>query len=96
LKVIVDTSIWSLAFRRGKQPDKSIIVELESLISDYRVQLIGPIRQELLSGIKSAEQFDELKQYLSFIKFKLKILFLPRNFLINVGKKAFRDLILIF
>jgi predicted nucleic acid-binding protein len=65
LKVIVDTSIWSLAFRRGKQPDKSIIVELESLISDYRVQLIGPIRQELLSGIKSAEQFDELKQYLS-------------------------------
>jgi predicted nucleic acid-binding protein len=65
LKVIVDTSIWSLALRRGTQPDKSIIGELESLISDYRVQLIGPIRQELLSGIKSAEQFDELKQYLS-------------------------------
>ena len=65
MKVIVDTSIWSLALRRGKQPDKSIIVELESLISDYRVQLIGPIRQELLSGIKYAEQFDELKQYLS-------------------------------
>ena len=65
MKVIVDTSIWSLALRRGNQPDKSIIVELESLISDYRVQLIGPIRQELLSGIKYAEQFDELKQYLS-------------------------------
>ena len=65
MKVIVDTSIWSLALRRGKIPDKSLLVELETLISDYRVQLIGPIRQELLSGIKSDEQFDKLKQYLS-------------------------------
>jgi len=29
------------------------------------VQLIGPIRQELLSGIKSDEQFNKLKRYLS-------------------------------
>jgi len=65
LKVIIDTSIWSLALRRGHPPDNSILVELESLISDYRVQLIGPIRQELLSGIKSDEQFNKLKQYLS-------------------------------
>jgi hypothetical protein len=65
LKVIVDTSIWSLALRRGTPPDKSILVELETIISDYLVQLIGPIRQELLSGIKSDEQFDKLKQYLS-------------------------------
>ena len=65
MKVIVDSSIWSLALRRGNQPDKSILVELETLISDYRVQLIGPIRQELLSGIKSDEQFNKLKQYLS-------------------------------
>jgi predicted nucleic acid-binding protein len=65
LKVIVDTSIWSLALRRGIQSDKSILVVLEALISDYRVKLIGPIRQELLSGIKSDEQFNQLKQYLS-------------------------------
>jgi predicted nucleic acid-binding protein len=65
LKVIVDTSIWSSALRRGKSPNSSILVELESLISDFRVQLVGPIRQELLSGIKSDEQFNELKQYLS-------------------------------
>jgi predicted nucleic acid-binding protein len=65
LKVIVDTSIWSLALRRGKSPDTSIIAELESLISDFRVQLVGPIRQELLSGIKSDTQFNKLKQYLS-------------------------------
>ena len=60
MKLLVDTSIWSLALRRGKQPDKSIIFELETLISDYRLQLIGPIRQELLSGIKSDEQFESV------------------------------------
>ena len=65
MKVIVDTSIWSLALRRGKSQDTSILIELESLISDFRVQLIGPIRQELLSGIKSDEQFNSLKRYLS-------------------------------
>jgi predicted nucleic acid-binding protein len=65
LKVIVDTGIWSLALRRGKSPDTSIFAELESLISDFRVQLVGPIRQELLSGIKSDTQFYKLKQYLS-------------------------------
>jgi predicted nucleic acid-binding protein len=65
LKVLVDTSIWSLALRRGKSPDISVLTELESLISDFRLQLVGPIRQELLSGIKSDTQFNKLKQYLS-------------------------------
>ena len=64
MKVLVDTSIWSLALRRGKSHDTSILVELESLISDFRVQLVGPIRQELLSGIKSDQQFNKLKRYL--------------------------------
>ena len=65
MKVLVDTSIWSLALRRVKSPDTSILAELESLISDVRLQLVGPIRQELLSGIKSDAQFNKLKQYLS-------------------------------
>jgi predicted nucleic acid-binding protein len=54
-----------LALRRGTSQDTSILVEFESLISDFRVQLVGPIRQELLSGIKSDEQFNKLKLYLS-------------------------------
>lgn len=40
--------------------------ELEELIKDVRVQLIGPVRQEILSGIKSRSQFDRLKKVLSF------------------------------
>ena len=38
---------------------------LEQLISDYRIQMIGPIRQELLSGIKESHQFELLKERLS-------------------------------
>ena len=64
MKVLVDTSIWSLALRRPKSHDHSLINELESLISDFRVQMIGPIRQELLSGIKSNTQFEKLKSNL--------------------------------
>ncbi len=64
MKVIIDTSIWSLALRRKKSQDISILGELESLINDFRVQLIGPIRQEVLSGIKSENQFKKLKSYL--------------------------------
>ena len=42
-----------------------IIKEFTELIRDVRVQLIGPIRQEILSGIKSEKQFTELREYLS-------------------------------
>ena len=64
MKILVDTSIWSLALRRQKTANNAIISDLYSLIKDFRVQLIGPIRQELLSGIKSEKQFEKLKNYL--------------------------------
>jgi predicted nucleic acid-binding protein len=64
LRVVVDTSVWSLALRRKSVIDQSVLRNLESLIHDFRVQLIGPIRQELLSGIKSENQFKKLKTYL--------------------------------
>lgn len=65
MKVLVDTSVWSLALRRKKSTNLDITTELKNLIDDARVQLIGPIRQELLSGIKSSSQFKKLKMYLS-------------------------------
>jgi len=64
MKVIVDTSIWSLALRRGDQSRIPCVEELCSLIQDYRVQMIGPIRQEILSGIRSESQFIDLKRHL--------------------------------
>ncbi|MBN1296616.1 PIN domain-containing protein [bacterium] len=65
MRVLVDTSIWSLALRRAKEDASDISRELESLIADHRVVIIGPIRQELLSGIRSGSQFDNLKKRLA-------------------------------
>ena len=64
MKVLIDTCIWSLALRRQRPKDNSIINEFETLIRDFRVQLIGPIRQEILSGIKSEIQFKKLRNHL--------------------------------
>ncbi len=64
MKIIVDTCIWSLALRRNTVTDILYIEELKNLIEEIRVQFIGPIRQELLSGIKSKKQFDTLKLHL--------------------------------
>lgn len=65
MKVIVDTSVWSLALRRGKQSASAPVQELRNLIQDHRVQMIGLIRQEILSGIRSESQFKKLKKHLA-------------------------------
>src|SRR6056297_3242886 len=64
MKVLVDTCVWSLALRRHKVNKSDLINQLEDLILDQRVQIIGAIRQELLSGIKNQKQFYKLKNYL--------------------------------
>jgi predicted nucleic acid-binding protein len=68
VQVLVDTSIWSLALRRSKgalhRSDIERTVSLRELIRDGRARLIGPIRQELLSGIKEAAQFERLRDQL--------------------------------
>ena len=64
MKIIVDTSIWSLALRREKQGSSAPVQELRHMIHDHRVQMIGPIRQEILSGIRSESQFKKLRKHL--------------------------------
>lgn len=68
MKIIVDTSVWSLALRRKKTKlnysEIQIVEELIELIKESRVVLIGPIRQEMLSGIVSKAQFQKLKKKL--------------------------------
>jgi predicted nucleic acid-binding protein len=68
MKVIVDTSVWSLALRRSKEVDNEYVEELEELIKEVRAQLIGPIRQEILNGIKSEKQYKILKKHLRAFK----------------------------
>ena len=65
MSVIVDTSVWSLALRRRTPPDSSPVVNrLRDLITNDQVALLGAIRQEILSGIRSSEQFTHLRDYL--------------------------------
>lgn len=65
MKVLVDTSVWSLALRRKPETrNDGITSALGSLIEDGRVVMIGAIRQELLSGLKERAQFERLRDHL--------------------------------
>lgn len=64
MKILVDTCIWSQVLRH-KNPNQELKATLNDLIHDGRVCIIGPIRQELLSGITDAKQFNTLKKGLS-------------------------------
>lgn len=61
MKVLVDTSVWSLVLRRKNPPDSAYSQLLSDLISDGRVVLMGNVRQEILSGIRHEKQFDILR-----------------------------------
>lgn len=65
MKVLVDTSVWSLSLRRGDRSIAAPALELQNLISDGRAQMIGPIRQEILSGIRDEAQFAQLATHLT-------------------------------
>ena len=65
MKVLVDTSVWSLVLRRRfPLRDEAVAAELKRLIVNYRVVMVGPIRQELLSGIRTSEQYEGLRDKL--------------------------------
>jgi len=68
MMVLVDTPVWSLALRRKSadlsSSEESLTRALAELIREGRAQLIGMVRQELLSGIREPEKFDKLCNYL--------------------------------
>jgi hypothetical protein len=68
MRVVVDTSIWSLALRRARSAlnpaQEKLRQELAELIREDRARMLGPIRQEILSGIKEEAQFRRLREHL--------------------------------
>lgn len=64
MNVLVDTSVWSLALRRPTTEGSTATAELVELIREGRVAIIGAIRQEILSGIRAAEQYRKLRDRL--------------------------------
>ncbi len=68
MNVLVDTSVWSLAYRRAPttlNPQQlTLLNALGELASDGRAQLLGIVRQEILSGLREASQFERLRKLL--------------------------------
>jgi predicted nucleic acid-binding protein len=71
VRILVDTSIWSLALRRKhglagmNEGEKRLVAALAEGIRDGRIAVVGPIRQEVLSGVKHEAQFDKLRRALA-------------------------------
>ena len=65
MNTLVDTSVWSLALRRKagdlSAAEAETVAELGELIREGRAKMIGLVRQELLSAIKIAAQYDKLR-----------------------------------
>ncbi|MGA8151801.1 MAG: PIN domain-containing protein [Terriglobales bacterium] len=68
MQVLVDTPIWSLALRRKNADlnprERRLSSALQELIQDGRAQLVGPVRQELLSGLREESSFRRLRDHL--------------------------------
>ena len=69
MNVLVETSVWSLALRRRQQDlnltESAVVRELQELIEEGRARIVGMIRQELVSGIKTGQQFESLRKTLA-------------------------------
>jgi len=64
VRVLPDTPIWSAAFRRGENVVGSYRDEMLKLVNQGLVEIIGPIRQEILSGIRERSKFDVVRDRL--------------------------------
>jgi predicted nucleic acid-binding protein len=65
--VLVDSPIWILAFRKKQicNLENTTINNLGKLIDGARHEIIGTVRQEVLSGIADKQRFEELKEKMS-------------------------------
>lgn len=66
--VLVDTTIWSLALRRRtarlNASELKLVEAWAALVESGLAALIGPIRQEILSGIRREAVFDLIRDHL--------------------------------
>jgi len=72
MMVIVDTPVWSFALRRRdvdlSEQEFRLTQGLDELVREGRVQLLGSIRQEILSGIREDTQFQRVRKHLRFFE----------------------------
>lgn len=63
MSVLVDTTIWSLVFRKRSDPTPHVL-HLHELLERGEAAILGPIRQEVLSGVRGKTQFFRLRNRL--------------------------------
>ena len=69
MKILIDSCVWLLALRRKNkallsEDEQRIVAVLSEAVQNGRVAIIGPVRQEVLSGIKETARFEELRSAL--------------------------------
>jgi predicted nucleic acid-binding protein len=66
--VLVDTPVWSLSLRRRvadlSLSERRVTQNLYDLVQRRTVRLLGPTRQEVLSGIREESQFLRIRDHL--------------------------------
>lgn len=71
--MLVDSTVWSLALRRRptqlSPEERNLVACWAALVESGEVCLIGPIRQEILSGIRSEEQFTAIQERLGDFRY---------------------------
>jgi hypothetical protein len=64
MRILVDTSVWSLALRKPSGVVNEEAILLKTIIEQGEdIYLLGIILQEVLQGIKSSKDFLALKEY---------------------------------
>ena len=64
MNIIIDTSVWLLALRRQRSSPSAETKELAELVREGRAAMLGPVRQELLSGVRADQQLETLRGHL--------------------------------
>ena len=63
--VVVDTSVWSLALRRGTPPEDPQVGKFSAILNEGGdVVLLGVVLQEVLQGIRRRADFDKVRSHL--------------------------------
>jgi len=70
VRILIDSCVWSLALRRKdktllSKDERQVVAVLSEAVQNGQIAIVGPIRQEVLSGIKEDAQFKRLSRALA-------------------------------
>ncbi|MDA8137149.1 MAG: PIN domain-containing protein [Desulfobacteraceae bacterium] len=68
MKVLVDTPIWSYALRSPNKEHQPEVNALTFLIRNQRAIIIGPIRQEILSGYSDLRKYRTVRERIAYFE----------------------------